>query len=544
MIRSSQPETARSGGGDFTRTDTWILAFLLSCAVGYAVFGLVAPMESLVFRLSDDSFYYFKVAQNIVGGAGTTFDGINPTNGFHPLWMVVILPVFALVSADPLSALRVIHVVLAILGAGGLWMAYRMMSEYGSRLAAAAASGLFLSPFLLNPLLNGLESGLLLFFSFMTIWALSRFRLSSTKTGAGMDVLLGVLLAAVFLSRLDSAFMILGILVLIVWRWMSGVDQPRSGTALLRKFVVVGAISAVFVIPYFAWNLASFGHIMPISGALKSTFPEVSFNPRRLLGYHALFGLGQIVVTLFLLGLGLALRRKDSSEVLAGTPWGILVALWFGNALHFANAMLFMNWGAHWWHYASYLPLTLAVSASTGSQILGRVGNPVRLAVATGAALLVLSISALGLDAARRGHQHREWYEAALWASRSLPDDAAVGMTDCGLFGYFSDRRTVNLDGVINGYEYQRAIRDGRLAAYLQSCGVSHIAAHGTRYREGVARLWLPARLHRGTAANILATPRAEVYRSEEHENIHGIPVRFFIWEMGEVDVRENGEPL
>ncbi|HNE05470.1 MAG TPA: hypothetical protein PLT08_13175, partial [Anaerolineales bacterium] len=30
----------------------------------------------------DDAYYYFKVAQNIAEGHGSTFDGINITNGY------------------------------------------------------------------------------------------------------------------------------------------------------------------------------------------------------------------------------------------------------------------------------------------------------------------------------------------------------------------------------------------------------------------------------------------------------------------------------
>ena len=46
----------------------------------------------------DDAYYYFKVAQNISEGHGSTFDGINSTNGYHPLWMIVCVPASSTVS--------------------------------------------------------------------------------------------------------------------------------------------------------------------------------------------------------------------------------------------------------------------------------------------------------------------------------------------------------------------------------------------------------------------------------------------------------------
>ena len=33
----------------------------------------------------DDAFFYIKTAQNISVGLGSTFDGLNQTNGYHPL---------------------------------------------------------------------------------------------------------------------------------------------------------------------------------------------------------------------------------------------------------------------------------------------------------------------------------------------------------------------------------------------------------------------------------------------------------------------------
>ena len=66
---------------------------------------------------TDDAFYYFKVAQNIVEGKGSTFDGINLTNGYHPLWLIVCLPVFVLARWDLVLPLRIIILISVSLGA-------------------------------------------------------------------------------------------------------------------------------------------------------------------------------------------------------------------------------------------------------------------------------------------------------------------------------------------------------------------------------------------------------------------------------------------
>src|SRR5712692_10182896 len=41
--------------------------------------------------MPDDAFYYLKIAQNISSGQGSVFSSGAPTNGYHPLWMAVLV---------------------------------------------------------------------------------------------------------------------------------------------------------------------------------------------------------------------------------------------------------------------------------------------------------------------------------------------------------------------------------------------------------------------------------------------------------------------
>ena len=40
--------------------------------------------------MHDDSYFYLQVAHNIAQGNGSTFHGITPTNGYHPLWLWMV----------------------------------------------------------------------------------------------------------------------------------------------------------------------------------------------------------------------------------------------------------------------------------------------------------------------------------------------------------------------------------------------------------------------------------------------------------------------
>ena len=69
-----------------------IQVFIVLVALAGSIYVAVAPANSLMNWYNiDDAFYYYKVALNIRNGLGSTFDGINVTNGYHPLWMLVCI---------------------------------------------------------------------------------------------------------------------------------------------------------------------------------------------------------------------------------------------------------------------------------------------------------------------------------------------------------------------------------------------------------------------------------------------------------------------
>jgi hypothetical protein len=74
---------------------------------------LVLVWSDAPFALTfDDAWYYLTIGRNLVDGRGSTFDGTNLTNGYHPLWQAVATLPF-LVGLDDLAAARALLVVQA-----------------------------------------------------------------------------------------------------------------------------------------------------------------------------------------------------------------------------------------------------------------------------------------------------------------------------------------------------------------------------------------------------------------------------------------------
>ena len=68
-------------------------------------------------------------------------------------------------------------------------------------------------------------------------------------------------------------------------------------------------------------------------------------------------------------------------------------------------------------------------------------------------------------------------YVAACWAQTNTPPTSRFGLSWCGVFGHFADRKVVNLDGVINSYDYVGYIKRGAFAQYLLDMRINYLVS-------------------------------------------------------------------
>src|SRR5690554_1734008 len=110
--------------------------------VGVVWFLVVVLWSDAVFSMTfDDAWYYWNIADHLAAGDGSTFDGVNLTNGYHPLWLAISVPVY-LAGGEGMGAGRtllafqmlVYGVSLAVLGRAvaahtGRWRRYANLPE-------------------------------------------------------------------------------------------------------------------------------------------------------------------------------------------------------------------------------------------------------------------------------------------------------------------------------------------------------------------------------------------------------------------------------
>jgi hypothetical protein len=222
----------------FRRTRISFEAGLIILSLLFHLYVIFSPADSLVnWYTSDDAFYYFQVARNVANGQGATFDGINLTNGFHPLWMLVCIPVFSLAKFDLFLPLRLLALISAALNTAAGILLYRLLKKYLSQGVAAltALVWVFTPSIHLVIVQRGMETSISAFFLVWLLYLVNRWR-DDPALPPKKSVLLGLVAGLAILARLDNVFV-----VLLVGIWFV------MGTAsVYLRTVAVGDLALIF----------------------------------------------------------------------------------------------------------------------------------------------------------------------------------------------------------------------------------------------------------------------------------------------------------
>jgi hypothetical protein len=243
---------------------------------------------------ADDSYFYFQVAWNFARGMGSTFNNLMPTNGYHPLWMLVCAAVFKVVPSRP-QAIHAIGAVIALLNVLMLWTVRRVLARVAEDLWPVAF--VLILPFCFVSQLGteGALSGFFLAQLMLLAYLMSE---SPSTKGAVLFSLMGTLAV---LSRLDNIFIVSFVWV-GVWIALGETGKRRFRRLLLATLPIYGVMWGAYI----GSNWIYFHTIEPISGLLKSN----SLKDHGLGGnlpHTALLSLAIIAICLAII----AARKRD-----------------------------------------------------------------------------------------------------------------------------------------------------------------------------------------------------------------------------------------
>ncbi len=462
-----------------------LAATTIALVLGYILRHDIAELGAR-YQLIDDAYYYLEIADNLRRGCGASFDCLHPTNGYHPLWLLLLTGLSAVHPSQGdgqvwlMQGLGIALLLAAIL----LTMLLARRAMPAARVAPLVPAALLATnPSLFYVAVNGLETPAaflaLALLGLACHAALSRPSPAGPSWRATLAVALAGALA--FLARLDYAIVAAGALSALLLA-----DIVRTRRIAARSVAAI-ALFGLAVATYLLLNLALFDAALPGSGSIKQT----PFLDRLTLG--ALHGPAGAVS---------ALLWPLRFITWPGNPWllafaGALTAAavavsWRDSPARLRDLFLLLS---GWVHAALYLllqssgpeyyflPLILSVAWSA-ALLAGWAEGRLHQLSATGIAIALAALAVAGPLAADgvldRDRPVVPWrldrLRAIAWMNETLPPGSVVGSWWSGAVGYYSRHTVINLDGLVNSRDFVEVLRNCRLADYLLENGVTHLA--------------------------------------------------------------------
>jgi hypothetical protein len=448
-----------------------LVILLIAVLLAVVVYFLVQPTQYLVGAfVIDDGLYYLEVPRNIVSGNGVTYDNRTITNGFHPLWGgvgVLLALVAGTESSDLLRAAMIVQALFVMLSLVCLWKIARetKLELLGTVLAMAA---LFFSR--LDLWLSTMESATLLLCLLLLI--LLSLRLDLLRSERIKDnVLLGALLALVFLSRLDTIFIVISFLI------VQALLRIRAKFALtrLRPAIVSGAVFSALTVPYLIVNKIYFDSIVPVSGLRKMSdtslfLQNVAAASSNMLHVVAnktnvpVFALVSLIVGGAFVFAWSCLHPKvkpSLGDVLKG---GVIPAFVLGVISRSVYLLAYVGeyTKVPWYWVPEYVIAYLLAGFFISVLIRFLSWYWLRNAIvlyATTVAMVLVGCRYLILDANKYQEANSIVYNSATWAANNVAKGKLFAMTDSGVFAFFSNHDVVPMNGLITDRPTMEMIR-------------------------------------------------------------------------------------
>ena len=448
---------------------TWLQGFFLLLAAAYAV--LLVRFPNPFF--ADDSFFYLQIGRNVALGYGSTFNRLMPTNGYHPLWMLLCALVYKIFPGRD-AGLHAVAMLIVLLNLAVLLLVQRLLRRLD---ASAWIAWTILIPFLFG-LQLGTESSLSAAMLAATLLLLERY-LERPTWASTIAFHVAAMLAV--LSRLDSIFV-------IACLWIAGLvwASRQQDRAILRKYLALVPLYAVVWGGYLVTNIVWFHTIMPISGLLKSNNAgDHRFGQN--LPHTALVALAISAMSLLLLWW----KQRDRWLLYAELPF------FAGVLMHAVYITLRMTSETRWtWYYVSWALLAAVTAARAGNCLMRDMRRGTMLRAAGIACAVFISLALWH----RMGwkHSQKEQYALPAMAFEQAVQDqqhihSLLAYDMPGGMAYYSDVSIVPLDGLMGNLPYQQELAQHGIWGFIRQDHVEAFAGPSIPFDDWARRTYCDA---------------------------------------------------
>ena len=505
-----------------------VLGLLAGFVILLSIYVIADPELRLNF-LADDAFYVTLPAKHYVdSGEFPSLDGVNSTNGFHPMIFFIDVILAKMGVKDIYLANMVIGIGFLLLT---VWLFYRYLRKFLSESTAIwLSAAVLVNPFLIASALSGLESTLFtaaIVVYYVRLYDLVNGWCKGEKQEWHTWLIQGLLGVLCYLCRTEFLFHMLGhaLAYFILWGIGLRTQRVRECFQSLVPWLLLVVPPTVAFYFYGLWGHSITGHFTQSSASQKSVIHELgagnfsAIDPARFFEGFQDHGLLGVLLLLGPVALCILQFRKVRPGVL------FIVCSTF-SILFFYSLLI----PIYQWHYMASYVLMLSIALPfifkdrelnvkippiyTGYllvAVMGLIGwvkfsNPGdfyqfrNLDLVYGVVFLVawqfgvhrkpfLERQAMALTMAgvlaccsmlwfgksfRKVHYYR--YQLSHQLMEWIPTDVKVGVAAAGIYAKFLDpethKRVVNLDGAIS-WPTLLALREDRVGEFLDEQGIN-----------------------------------------------------------------------
>jgi len=439
--------------------------------IGSIFFAFFFSIEFLLNFTNDDSFFYLKIAYNFSAGEGSTFDLVNKTNGYHPLWFIILSAYFFILnlftSFTPELYFRFVVFMVCIVSILNL-LVLKKFFESSNPLFARKQFFLIIPLFLTFVAIRdfGMETHItcLLITLYLLIKSIE------LRKNESMLILKCLLIVLLYLARVDF---LLNVIPMIVFA-----DFLISPKDSRKKFLLYSSLSLVTtVVLYSASNYFFFGEISPVTGRIKNTFPETIFffNVERLLDPGSFTNqFIKVLFVIFVISVFVSLISVRKSRVKFQKIDFLLFAICLSALLYIITNLFFNTHSLKEWY--------VAFPAFVSSLLLIRM--ILLFPITYRPALIVFTAIFVTYFVVTR-IKNPKWdsnYYYALELKKKTNEEDRIFMIDLsGIIGYFSERKVINGDGLANSHEYWDYKTANNIGEYFRIKDVKYYSTYSTR---------------------------------------------------------------
>jgi len=407
----------------------------------------------------DDAYYYMGIARNLAEGNGSMFLPPFKTNGYQPLWLLLLSGSASIFGTSDRSLAIQIYTFCFVCV---FLFAYASKIRYGYYFPAIFCSLLYRIV-----MLFGMETALLpVFFIFFM-------ESSSWKKR-------GVAASAIFLTRLDA------LSVVIARDVYAYLMKEKSDVKHYRILIPV-------ILLYFAVNYLLFGTPIPVSGLAKSTGNIPGENVYLLVGYFA--SLNKVVKLLFIIlllmligrgGISFSFRKELSVLAMAyytinsGWPlwpwyyWPTFLILFYLclESLEYLKALALGNATIGLMSFSSMVLIL----------IFNYIFRPIIVDVSERVSLLNIPEKSLGDSFGRKNVELVDYVKRT-----RVKQGTFFAMGDrAGSFGFFLGNKFdfIHTEGIVGPYAYYKAMSHGQGKEYVDSLPIKYYIGDRERFIE------------------------------------------------------------